>query len=128
MGFLDMFRKSAAPADPSLQPSAIDYVDWLLQHMLRTSNTTLTLGTRRPLPGQGSAKEDTPPPCTPEVQTVINRLKVMSGVQPVRHEQPVEGSFEQPRTQLVMIVDTRFHDGADESTCTIRLRFKDKQT
>lgn len=127
MGLMDLFgkKKPAKGSSAGDEPTAIDYVDWLLQYMLSTSRMTLTLDTSRALPGSGSLTGDTvPPPCLPEASVVINRLKILSGVNPVRQSKAVEGTFERPRKSLVIITTCRFQDEEDKSTCSIRLQVK----
>jgi hypothetical protein len=125
MGLFDLFGKKET-ASVNGQPTAIEYVDWLLKHMLRTSRTELTLDTKKALPGSVPAAGEEPPPCVPEPQVVINRLKLLAGIAPVTQAETVEGTFERPRNHLVMVVTGRFRDEADRSVCTIRLRFKNK--
>jgi hypothetical protein len=49
MGLFNLFGKKE-PASTSGQPTAIEYVEWLLRYMLCTSRTELTLDTRKALP------------------------------------------------------------------------------
>jgi len=121
MGLMDFFSK-AKPADK--QPTAIDYVEWLLIHMLRTSRTELTIDTSRALPGSASDAKDDPPPCVPDANAVINRLKILSKVNPIRQTGIVGGTFERPRTHHAISVTTQFQDDAEKSICTIRLRIR----
>ena len=109
------------------EPSAIDYVEWLLKHMLRASALELTINTRRALPGSDAVGSGGAPPCLPNAETVINRLKVLSGLSPVRYAQPVEASFERPGATYTLTVATRFHDDGQTSTCTLRLRIRAKR-
>jgi len=127
MGLMDLFgkRKSAAGATQGDEPTAIDYVDWLLQYMLSTSKMTLTLDTSRALPGSGTLPEGiVPPPCLPDASVVINRLKILAGVNPVRQSKTIEGTFDRPRKSLTIITTCRFQDEEEKSTCSIRLQVK----
>ena len=123
MGLMGLFRKEK-PQD--VQPTAIDYVEWLLKHLLRTSRTELTLDTSRALPGSDQTASDDPPPCMPDTQAVINRLKILSGVNPVKQTKRVEGAFERPRTHHTVHVTTQFQDDAQRSVCVIRMHIRCK--
>lgn len=123
MGLMELFRKSE-PVSDSEQPTAIEYVDWLLIHMLRTSRTALTIDTSRALPGGGHPADDDPPPCMPDAQAVVNRLKILSGVNPIRQPKIVTGNFERPRANHIIVVTTQFQDDAEKSSCAIQLRFR----
>lgn len=127
MALMDLFRKKKptqkSPDDDG--PTAIDYVDWLFHHMLNTSQMTLTIDTRRALPGSGALKADAePPPCLPEAAVVINRLKILAGVNPVKQSKPIEGTFERPRKHLTIITHCLFQDTDAYSTCSIELVIK----
>lgn len=128
MSLLDLFSRmkpTAAKLGEGAQPTAIDYVEWLLKHMLHTSRTELIIDTSRALPGSDqAAKKDDPPPCIPDAQAVVNRLKLLSGVNPVRQTGVVSGTFERLRTHHAIVVTTQFQDGAEKSICTIRLRVR----
>ena len=127
MNFMDLFRrkKSKKKSTPDEAPTAIDYVDWLFHHMLSTSQTTLTIDTRRALPGSGPLSGDAlPPPCLPETAVVINRLKILAGINPVKQSEPVKGSFDRPRKHLTIITNCRFLDADEYSTCAINIVVK----
>jgi len=130
MGLLGLFRgknqgASAGAADSHVdEPSAVEYVEWLLKHMLRTSRTELTIDTRRALPGAGPKAKDDSPPCLPTPESVVNRLKVLCGVNPVTHRQAVRGEFTRPRSHHTVIISAEFQDGPDASTCVLHLRIR----
>jgi len=105
-------------------PTAIEYVEWLLKHMLRTNRLELTINTQRALPGSGEAGVNGGPPCLPKAEAVINRLKVLSGLSPVRYAQGAEAGFERPGATYTLVVATRFHDDGQTSTCALRLRIR----
>ena len=120
---MDLFGKKKPEAKEA--PTAVDYVDWLLQHMLNTSQLTLTLDTRRALPDSSKlAADEAPPPCMPDAAIVVNRLKILAGVNPVRQTTPIEGTFERPRKHLSVVTTCRFQDNEAYSTCAIRLVIK----
>ena len=125
MRLSELFRK--APVT-EVKATAVDYVEWLLRYMLRGSRMELTLDTGRPLPGSERAAVEDPPPCIPDAQTVINRLKILSGVQPVKQAESVEGGFERPRKHCAVEVRTRFTERSEHSQCAIRLRIRPKNT
>ena len=128
MGLWKLFRgenRAAAAAGSSVdEPTAVEYVEWLLKHMLRTSRTELTIDTRRSLPGAASGTNDDPPPCLPTPDSVVNRLKVLCGVNPVTHRQAIRGEFTRPRSHHVVIVSAEFQDDPGASTCALHLRIR----
>ena len=127
MSLMDMFsrKKTAAESEVAAEPTAVDYVEWLLQYMLGTSRMTLTIDTTQGLPGSAPMPNGlAPPPCLPEAVVVLNRLKILSGVNPIKQNKPVDGKFERPRKHLSVLVATRFQDDDNKSTCTIRLTVK----
>ncbi len=123
MGLLNLFKKTK-PADE--RPTAVEYVEWLLVHMLRTSHTELKIDSTRPLPGNALTEEDAdPPPCMPDAQTVVNRLKILSGVNPMRQAGvKAGGTFERIRNNHIVNFNTQFQDSAERSLCTITLNIR----
>ncbi len=127
MGLMDLFKKKEPVTADA--PTAVDYVDWLFQYMLGISKMTLTIDTRRALPGHGPLSgNSTPPPCLPEAAIVLNRLKILAGVNPVKQSRPIEGTFERPRKHLTVITHCRFQDFDEYSTCAIELVVKGLNT
>lgn len=99
--------------------SVTEYVDWLLQHMLRTSRMELAMDSSSPMPtGEGTSKDPWMRPL-PDARTVINRLKVVSGLNPVRFQRTTYGRFERTRGTLVFSYNTCFEDGPEMSKCRI---------
>ena len=127
MGLLDFLKSGENKANgcdrASDSPSAVEYVEWLTKFMLRSSRTELTLDTSAPLPGAGETGENAPP-CEPEPAVVINRLKLVSGLNPIRLSAPATGSFEEKRSSHVLVVSTRFEDREDRSTCKLQIRVR----
>jgi len=129
MGFMDLFKGGAgtngASGDrsESSEFSAVDYVAWLLKFMLRRSLTELTVNTSRALPGAGESGDECPP-CNPNPEAVINRLKILSGLNPMRYPSSVRGVFEETRTGYVLVVSTQFEDTDSKSACKIKLRVR----
>jgi len=66
------------------------------------------------------------PPCVPDARAVINRLKILSGVNPILQAKAVGGAFERPRTHHTIEVATNFHDDTEMSVCVIRLHIRCK--
>ena len=127
MGLFNWFQGAGAKkASPEAGPNAIDYVEWLLQYMLKTSKVELVIDTRHPLPGAGPLPAGVdPPPFLPDVPLVVNRLKILSGVNPLPLPEPVEGRFQRPKKHLALILATRFHDTNERSTCSLRMSIRD---
>ena len=105
-------------------PTAVDYVEWLLKHMLQTSRMELTIDTQRALPGSDKSSQTEPPPCLPDTQSVINRLKILSGINPVNQAKGISGAFARPRKNHNIEVSTQFQDSVKNSICVIRLRIR----
>jgi hypothetical protein len=130
MGLFDLFGKRSSGKEEtqkdggSNQPTAVHYVDWLLNHMLSTSRMEIVVDSSRPLPGSEGPETNDPPPCMPDARSVINRLKLLSGVNPVAQSTAIEGRFERPRAHHTVFVVTKFLDAAGKSTCSIRLRIR----
>jgi hypothetical protein len=122
MGLMSFFRKET-PAEQ--QPTAVDYVEWLFKYMVRTSRVELTLDSSRALPGSDLTGQGDAPPCLPDVRSVINRFKILAGVNPMTKQPSAKGIvFQRPRTHDTVFVSTQFQDDADKSMCSIRLQFK----
>ena len=115
-------QAAAHRQDVDEQPTAMEYVDWLIKHMLRSSCVDSTIDTTRPLPGADEKDAELAPPCLPSAETVINRLKLLSGLNPVQYAKPVEAVFEKNRSGHTLAVHTRFEDKPGRSVCAIRLR------
>ncbi len=129
MGLLQLFQRGGEAAgnratSPVAAPTAATYVDWLLQHMLRSSQTVVTIDTTRPLPGDDAAASDSPPPCIPAAESAINRLKILCGLNPIRQSAPVEGRFEQVHGRHALLVAVRFIDQPERSLCTLRMAIR----
>jgi hypothetical protein len=123
MGLMDLFSKAKPAVE---QPTAVEYVEWLLLYMMRTSRNELTIDTSRTLSRSVPDAKDFPPPCLPDAQAVVNRLKILSGVNPVIKQKGVGGTFERSRTRLTLTFTTQFQEDAEKSVCTIQLRMQGK--
>ncbi len=122
MGLMNFFRKEA-PAEQL--PTAVDYVEWLLKYMVRTSRVELTLDSSRTLPGSDLTEKGEVPPCLPDVRAVINRFKILAGINPMTKQTTTTGIvFQRPRTHDTVYISTQFQEGTDKSTCSIRLQFR----
>jgi hypothetical protein len=122
MGLMSFFRKEA-PSEQ--QPTAVEYVEWLLKYMVRTSRVELTLDSRRALPGSDTPEQEDAPPCLPDVRAVINRLKILAGVNPMVKQSAATGTvFQRPRTHDTVHVSTQFQEDTEKSVCSIRLHFR----
>jgi hypothetical protein len=105
-------------------PSAVDYVEWLPRFMLRTSCTALTIATDTPLPTSAGALDEDLVSDVPSVEAVLNRLKLVSGLNPVRCLKPTAGHFERARGGLTLAFGTLFEETPKRATCTIRMRVR----
>ena len=127
MGWIDFLKGSDRTEDTGDKagsaPSAVEYVAWLTTFMLKASRTDLTIDTNAPLPGADGTGESAPP-CVPSPESVINRLKLVSGLNPVRLSAPGTGSFEDERGGHILVVSTRFEDWDDRSTCRLQIRVR----
>jgi hypothetical protein len=122
MGLMNFFRKEV-PSEQ--QPTAVEYVEWLLKYMVRTSHVELTLDSRRALPGSNTSEQGEAPPCLPDVRAVINRFKILSGVNPMTKQSAATGIvFQRPRTHDTVFVSTQFQEDTEKSVCSIRLQFR----
>ncbi|MEI7948225.1 MAG: hypothetical protein WCJ02_16100 [bacterium] len=119
---MDFFNKKN-PAEK--QPTAVEYVEWMLKYMVRTSRTELVIDTRRVVPGSISADQLDGPPCIPDACAVVNRLKILAGINPMSKQPSSTGTvFQRPRTHDTVYVSTQFQDHAEKTLCTIRLNIR----
>ena len=109
--------------DPS---SALEYVDWLLTHMFSRNLLRLVISPSVPLPAAPALLIACPRP--PDHQTVINRLKIMVGLNPFPCRQPQGGRIERPRGDVVVIFDVHFDDTVQPPQCIIHLRVRRRAT
>jgi len=126
MGFFDLFKnkKTNTGTDPD-QPSAIEYVERLLGYMSANALYDITIDSERQLPGNElPANSTSKPPCLPDPQTVINRLKLLADIPMMTLTKPAEGSFEQKRRNLLLTVSARFQDNTEKSVCYLHMRTK----
>lgn len=111
------FSSSNQPAVDE-PPSASEYVDWLFRYMLSKSRTEMEIDSTRPLPGADEA------PCAPPHAAVLNRLKVLCGLNPFRFSEPVDGAFEKAFSNHTLHFSTRFEDNDSRSVCRLRLSIR----
>lgn len=122
MGLMDFFNKAKTAEK---QPTAVEYVEWLLKYMVRSSRTELVIDTRRAVPGSVTTPQGDGPPCIPDARAVVNRLKILSGVNPMSKQPTSAGTvFQRPRTHDTVYVSTQFQDDAEKTLCTIRLNIR----
>jgi len=110
--------RGAGEKDP---PKASEYVDWLPSHMLRSSCTELTIDSSCPLPGADESSLDKIPPCLPDPEIVINRIKVLCGLNPFRFPEPMEGIFEREYARHTLKFRAQFDDRENQCVCTLHL-------
>lgn len=114
------------PASPTPAPdelaTRIEYVDALLGMMLKKSLFTLRLTASTPLPQVENEKSGSSSPLN--YQAVINRLKVMSKLNPILYATPVQGKIEIPLGSHILVYETHFDDKANPPACVINLRVR----
>ena len=86
--------------------------------MSQSKQGELTLRSCEELPSLPGWKEDHG---TPRLQNVVNRLKVMVELDPVRYPQPVESKLKLILMGRAYDVHLRFDDSEDDPSLTIRL-------
>lgn len=121
MQFLNTIKavfSSTADHGPGVTASATEYVDWLPNYMLRQPNPEMRLDTSRPLPGGADA------PGIPDSTAVVNRLKVLCGINPFRLTEPAEGKFVREHGNHKLRFSVAFDDRDDRSICTLRLSIR----
>ncbi len=128
-GLFGAWKSRGGPANEKVEDihgdrSVSEYVDWFLQHMLRTSRMEIVVDSAKSLPdGEGTSK-DPWMRTVPDTQAVINRLKVVCGLDPIQFQKPTDGRFERTRGTLVFTYDICFEDGPDLSRCRIKVRVR----
>ena len=115
----DMIGVGSDDAASAKKPVASEYVDWLPRYMLETSQMEVVLKSDAPLPGAQETREKLAPPGLPEQTEVINRLKVLSGLNPFPFQTPTSGSFETELLNHVLSLSLKFEDAGSASTCTV---------
>lgn len=106
------------------QSPAVAYVEWLLRQMTASSRMAMDIETRRPLPVRLGASAFDGASAMPDTETVINRLKILSGLSPIRYVQKKEGRFERNNVACTWVVQTSFLDDAQGSTCRLQLKIQ----
>ena len=104
--------------------TVIDYVDWLVTYMLRTSNVELVIDSTRPLPGALETNPALIPPCLPPHESALNRLKLLCGLQPAYFSKPTEGSFQRTSGTHNLLISANFNDSPGRAICKIHLRIR----
>lgn len=130
MSFWKLFggNETATRADHGQeQPTAVDYVEWLLVYMSRSARFQIVLDTSGALPGVGQAALSDPPPCQPPAESVLNRLKILAGINPVKHREAVRGEIKREKPTHTEIFAVEFHDKERGSRCNIQLSIKPKR-
>jgi len=118
------WRKQDDAGDGKRDASAVDYVDWLLSYMIRKSILDLSISGKVALPDDADSEEHAYTDPLPTHQTVINRLKLMSGLNPVHLPEPSQGKFELPRGNHVFVFQSHFDDTGSTSRCKLRMKIR----
>ena len=116
-----VFNSLGNDASDAPQPKASEYVDWLPRHMLRNSCVELKIDSSRPLPGADEDDLSKCPPCLPDQDMVINRIKMLCGMNPFRLSEPTEGHFEKAHANHTLKFNVHFEDREDRSICILHL-------
>jgi len=95
------------------------YVDWLPGYMLGTSVTQTIIDSRRPLPGVNTYSGD-----MPRSETVVNRLKILSGLSPVQYNTQQMGQFTQQTGCYRVTLKTTFNDQDGRSRCSVEISIR----
>ena len=103
------------------RPTASEYIEWLPRYMLQTSQTEIRIDSNLPLPGANETDPDRIPPCIPDTEAVVNRIKVLCGLNPFRFSEPMEGEFEETLMNHRLKFSVHFSDSENRSTCTLYL-------
>jgi len=130
MSLLKIIKRVAGisdrPSNENNQSSTAAYVDWLPKYMFRHSLTELSLDSTKPLPGSEIDNPKLAPPCIPSAEAVINRLKVLSGLNPFRFSELINGKYEQIYANHLIEIFTLFEDRDDRSICRLQIRIRMK--
>jgi hypothetical protein len=120
MGLIEKFKNLGRAQEGASEkaPLASEYVDWLPLYMLRSSITELRIDTARALP----MDEDAPVP--PDANVVINRIKVLCGLNPFPLAENTEGRFERKHAGHRLLFSVRFEDRSERSICHLKLSIR----
>jgi len=115
------FSSGGSEGAEDRKPKASEYVDWLPRYMLINSQIELKIDSSRPLPGANETDPDRVAPCLPDAEAVVNRIKVLCGLNPFRFADPTDGCFEETLMDHRLKFSVHFEDTQDRSTCTLYL-------
>lgn len=96
------------------------WVNLLLLHMYRDSLSTLTLQKSKGIPS--IPLEEEVPPGELDFDRIINRLKVMSGLDPVVFKEPRQGEISLTIHGTGYTVSTTFVDSGTNPRCELTVR------
>ena len=97
-------------------PPEVEYINLLIRGMVKSNTLSLTIKMSEPLPEVSPLDGDAP---SSTFTDAINRLKVMSGLKPVEHEEPVDGVIRMFVKSVPHQVKTHFEDNRDDPWCRI---------
>lgn len=109
-GFPDEKGKKDASATTSA------YVDWLPNYMIGAAISEVIIDSNLPLPGAKRFSGE-----VPDAATVVNRLKILSGLSPVKYDTPQAGRFTQLSGNYCFTLKTAFTDKNGHSRCSVAL-------
>ena len=97
----------------------IRYVDDLLWQLRSDASGSVSLRASEPLPhiqGDAQAVSD-----DVSYETVVNRLKVLCGLQPITYAKSAQGKFERDVRDRKLRVRCRFTDSGPDASCSINV-------
>ena len=101
-------------------PPVIHYVNLVLYDAITRGQSTLLFTRSVPLPAPPDPRGDPTKP--PEFGPFVNRLKVMSGLDPVKNQDPLERKFKLIVAGQPYILTTHFEDNASDPFCRVEIQ------
>ncbi len=101
--------------------AAIDYVEWLLNHAVAKGTHEVVITSGRSLPALETFCKERGMEMRPSVEHVINRLKVLSGLSPVRYPEEKKGIIKKNIRSFLLEAEAVFQDRPEGSRARIRI-------
>jgi len=106
------------------EATAAEYVEWLFSYALSKGKQELLIRSGLTLPGAEQFSQDHEGAALPPVEHVINRLKVLSGLSPVRYTQEVRKVVKKTIRTVQLEADMAFQDKPEGSMVRIHIVFR----